>query len=305
VFGPSFSLGANLPWINYGGDFGANAWRPRGGLAATGIPPDVRDRIAELPECGVETLRWFVFCDGRAGVRFKTDSEAAGLDGYVLDDFHAALEFAGSLGISLVPTLLDFSWCSDASIVDGVQTGGRSEALATPANRRLLLERVIAPVLARFGRDSSIAAWDLMNEPEWAARRIGQRAVRAFITETASLAHQLAAQSVTVGLASTRGLPLVRDAGLDFYQVHWYDSHRIRTPLDRPVATLGFDKPVVLGEFPTAGSACSPEHIVSLASGAGYSAAWFWSVLADDDSTDWAAIRTWFAGRSIAAGRRA
>ena len=29
----SFVLGANLPWVRYGGDFGANAWSPGGGLA--------------------------------------------------------------------------------------------------------------------------------------------------------------------------------------------------------------------------------------------------------------------------------
>ena len=28
-----FQVGANLPWLQYGGDFGANAWSPRGGLA--------------------------------------------------------------------------------------------------------------------------------------------------------------------------------------------------------------------------------------------------------------------------------
>ena len=30
-----FLSGANLPWLRYGGDFGANAWSPAGGMAAT------------------------------------------------------------------------------------------------------------------------------------------------------------------------------------------------------------------------------------------------------------------------------
>ena len=31
-----FSVGANLPWIRYGGGFGANTWRSQDGLAAGG-----------------------------------------------------------------------------------------------------------------------------------------------------------------------------------------------------------------------------------------------------------------------------
>src|SRR4029450_10667751 len=30
---PPFLIGANLPWVHYGIDFGANAWRPEGGVA--------------------------------------------------------------------------------------------------------------------------------------------------------------------------------------------------------------------------------------------------------------------------------
>ena len=36
-----FLIGANLPWIRYGIDFGANAWRPGGGVAQ----PEERARL--------------------------------------------------------------------------------------------------------------------------------------------------------------------------------------------------------------------------------------------------------------------
>ena len=38
---PPFLIGANLPWIHYGIDFGANAWRPDGGVAQ----PDERAQL--------------------------------------------------------------------------------------------------------------------------------------------------------------------------------------------------------------------------------------------------------------------
>ena len=36
-------VGINLPWLDYGGDFGANAWQPDGGFAR----PEKQERLAE------------------------------------------------------------------------------------------------------------------------------------------------------------------------------------------------------------------------------------------------------------------
>src|SRR5678815_1322796 len=79
-----FSVGANLPWITSGGDFGANVWRPQGGLAAQGVSLDAFASLTELRGLGVETIRWFMFCDGRAGIRFDDDGSPLGLDEHVL-----------------------------------------------------------------------------------------------------------------------------------------------------------------------------------------------------------------------------
>ena len=38
-----FGVGVNLPWLDYGQDFGASAWRPRGGVAQ----PERRQRMRE------------------------------------------------------------------------------------------------------------------------------------------------------------------------------------------------------------------------------------------------------------------
>ena len=82
-----FVVGANLPWVRYGGDFGANAWSPRGGLGGRGRDAALDDRLHLLRSRGVEVLRWFVLCDGRAGLRVEPDGTPAGLDDFVLPDF--------------------------------------------------------------------------------------------------------------------------------------------------------------------------------------------------------------------------
>jgi hypothetical protein len=88
-------------------------------------------------------------------------------------------------------------------------------------------------------------------------------------------------------LASASGLRLVRGLGLDFYQVHWYDSVEAASPLRRPVSRLRLDRPVLLGEFPTRGSAVAPEDVLKAARDAGYAGALAWSVFADDHATHW------------------
>jgi hypothetical protein len=103
--GSRFVVGANLPWIRYGCDFGANAWHPRGGVADGPMTRETRDVLSRLASDGISTVRWFLFCDGRAGIRFDAEGEARGLDDHVLPDLDAALALASHAGIGLIFTL--------------------------------------------------------------------------------------------------------------------------------------------------------------------------------------------------------
>ncbi len=105
--------------------------------------------------------------------------------------------------------------------------------------------------------------------------------MRAFIEAAVARIHGAGARA-TVGLASVRGLDLVRGIGLDLYQVHWYDHVIDRAALAQVVAAFDLDAPLLLGEFPSRGSACAVSEVLSLARAAGYSGALAWSLLADD-----------------------
>jgi len=100
------------------------------------------------------------------------------------------------------------------------------------------------------------------------------------------LIHQRTSHAATVGSASARTLPLVEGLGLDVYQAHWYDRLDRKAPLDRPVASLGLDRPLILGEFPTRGSRRMPIEIVEIARQNDYAGALAWSVLSADGVTD-------------------
>jgi hypothetical protein len=218
----------------------------------------------------------------------------------------AAVEALRETGLRAQLVLVDFLWLDVPRAVDGVRLGGRRDHVRDPSRRARLLERVFAPVAERYGREPAIAGWDLMNEPEWATlgvgtldprRSVSRREMRTFLAATAAVFRAHAAQPLSVGLASARWLSLAEGLGLDEAQVHWYESLDPVSSLARPVSTLGLDRPVLLGEFPTRGASLPPRAILDLARAAGYSVALAWSALASDRATDphacRAALRDW------------
>lgn len=289
-----FITGVNLPWMRYGCDFGANAWQADGGIGQPDRRGRLREVLARLAGDGTTLVRWFVLCDGRAGLRESPDGLPSGLDDFVLRDLDAAVEELDRAPIRAMLVLLDFHWCRPRQVVNGVLLGGRSRALGRPDGRARLLDSVLAPILDRYSRSGAVAAWDIINEPDWVTGRFGRwhgpgivsrGAMRAFISEAVGLVHGMATQPVTVGSASTRSLSLMRDLGLDFYQAHWYDRHDRHSPLDRPVAVLGLDRPVLLGEFPTRNSSRPPADIVEIARLRGYAGALAWPARSDDPAS--------------------
>ncbi|MBP1634882.1 MAG: Endo-beta-mannanase [Acidobacteria bacterium] len=293
---PTF-LGVNLPWQVYGCDFGGNAWFPDGGLGRPGAADALNGLFERLSSAGLRVVRWFLFCDGRAGLRFDPAGTPLGLDAFCFRDIDAALDLARRHGVTLLFVVFDFTWFRRRRAVNGVGLFGRRRVVAEPAHRRALLDRVVAPLFARYGREPLVQAWDLLNEPEWATlgyggwpwRGVTAATMRAWLGEMAAMAHEGAVQPATVGLASLRGLPLVAGCALDFYQVHWYDRLERRSPLTRP-PLQELDRPLLLGEFPTSNSALSAADLVATAREAGYSGALAWSAAATDAFSDLAAL---------------
>ena len=145
-------MASNLPWMHYGGDFGANRWRPGGGIGQPDRRAAVRAALGRLAGQGVTVIRWFVLADGRAGLRESPSGELIGLDDFVLRDADAAIEELDRAGLRAIFVLFDFHFFKPLRIIDGVAAGGRGVSAADPALRSRLLQQVITPLLDQCGR---------------------------------------------------------------------------------------------------------------------------------------------------------
>jgi hypothetical protein len=244
---------------------------------------------------GFTVVRWFVFCDGRAGILYDDRGLPLGPDAHLFDDMDAALEIAQGVGIRLVLVALDHRWMFEgvretiADPVSGVVLQarlpeGRARVLLTDAGHDALFDRVFVPVLHRYGPfgaradlANQVVAWELMNEPDWVVeeweRDLSRHVARPLPFETlarlvgrfSDAVHEHTRALVTLGGGRARNLWAWDDdqLGLDVLQVHQYPD--VQRP-DRdddlfgvPAEALAVSRAVILGEFPGNGPGQHPE----------------------------------------------
>src|SRR5215472_19016089 len=168
-----FLLGANVPWVHHGLDIGTSAWRPEGGLHAHAEDAALLRQVFErLRSDGVQTARYFLLADGRAGVRFADDGTPEALDGSVFADVDVVLDAARTSGVGLLLVFLDAAWFAPASIVDGQPVRGHADTVRDPAKRSALLERILRPLLIRCADHPAVVGWEIVSGADpWLAGR--------------------------------------------------------------------------------------------------------------------------------------
>jgi hypothetical protein len=240
-------------------------------------------------------IRWWLFADFRSGLKLDDKGAIVGVDDYVFPDMDEAVRLADKHNIKIIFVLSDFMLFDRAQMAAGVQLFGRRDLIVDPARRRDLLDKVYKPVFQRYGQNSGIIAWDVINEPEWAMYvhtgewivpdRIDHRIMQAYVKETVNYIHTYTSQWATVGSAKRGLLLLWTKSGLDFYQFHYYDKMERQYQLDYPAARLHLDKPVIVGEFPTARTKRSVIQHLLIIHKNGYAGALPWSYNASDPYT--------------------
>jgi hypothetical protein len=327
-----FLHGCNYPWstdgvtVFYGMDFGANVWGSHLGVSTRreAIARDF-ERMAAL---GFRVARWFVFCDGRAGIVYDDRGLPLGPDPHLFADVDAALEIARDAGMGIDFVLFDHRWMFEGvreRIADPV-TGdllevrlpqGRARVLHAQVGRDALIERLVLPLVQRYGPHGDRAdlapqvfAYEFMNEPDFiveqwerdvsshVARPLPFEALAELVSRVSDAVHRHSSALVTLGGARLHNLWAWDDdaLGLDLLQVHSYPDTR-HPKRDADVygvraTSLGVRRPVILGEFPGNGPEQHPrgaapppttlEEYLEFAVRAGYAGAWPWSFSGTD-----------------------
>lgn len=291
--------GANVPWINWGRDFGGGA---NGGVSAPDVRARANDGFAAAKATGVNVIRWWTF-EGDAW-QIKRDGAGApiGLEDSVYADFDAALELAEQHDLYYVfvyfsaPSHIPRSWMDDAG-------------------QRAQLASVLGGLAAHYKDNPRVMTWEVFNEPEFDVweKRADENAVRETIRSVAASVHANSNAYVTVGGAHLDGLSMMKGLGLDYYQAHWYDYMEsggwcaLCTDYEEVRRRFDLDAPLVIGEIYLSPEIENPHLRLQDFYSKGFAGAWPWSIFpdstADKFAIDWNAMRI-FAGRHADLGPR-
>ena len=262
-----FLQGVNMPWYNWRCDFGCRA---DGGVTSTA--ETLAPRFAALQAAGVRHVRWWLF----EGEAWQIARDAAGVPTQVQPSVYQDLDAAIELGrrYELAFTFVLFSAPSALP----------SAWLKEPRAREPLA-LALRPLFQRYAHTPEVFAWEVFNEPEWEMWNgtVEPAAVQATVRAIASEVRRSGPTHVTVGSAALDGLRFWTDAGLTFYEAHWYDEMgdgercALCTDYAAVRARYNLDGPLVIGEFYAGRDVDSLARYEAFLA-KGYSGAWGWSL---------------------------
>src|SRR5215204_1247742 len=264
--------GANVPWYNWGCDFGCTA---NGGASSAAVRGALAPGFARARTSGMHTIRWWVFPGDPWQITRDGAGAPAGLTAAVYADFDAALRLAEAYDLYYVFVLFS----GPASVPRPWLTDG---------GQRTRLAGALAPLFARYRGHPRVLAWEVFNEPEWDIWNgtVAAAPIQATVKAIADAVHAHSTAYVTVGAAMLDGLPLWVGQGLDVYQAHWYDYMSGGdwcarcTDYAAVRARYGLDAPLVLGELYTGPDTDALQRFEDFYA-KGYAGAWPWSLFPD------------------------
>jgi len=268
------------------------------------------NEMQDVADLKAKALRWWLFADGRAGLKFDEDRLVKGLDDKFCDDFNEMIRLARSSNLYLVVVLFDFLIGGEAHIVDGVQTFGRADLINDPVKRQSLLENAVSVIFDKLTETNEVVIIDLFNEPEWLLldsdinippeKRppeikkggvIDLITMKTFFSEIIDLHKRKGLKGkhlLTIGSASARWVTLWQDLDLDIAQFHFWNGpgqidEELQFNFPPPISGI----PTFIGEFSTLPQLSRQNTCAFLENARmlGYSGAFPWAYRAKDNAS--------------------
>ncbi|MBN1809180.1 MAG: cellulase family glycosylhydrolase, partial [Planctomycetes bacterium] len=270
--------GVNVPWGWYGIDAGEHPTWGAGYNASW-----FEDFFAQCETHGVNCVRLWIHCDGRASPEFDGSGYVTGLDATFLGDLEDIFTRAEGHGVMVMPCLWSFDMLDDGTGGAGPYAGLHADLIRDTDKTQSYIDNALVPMVEYFAGTENLFAWEIINEPEWGVTGIGTTdeqvslaEMQRFVGMLAEAIHANSGKMATVGAAclkwnsatvppaegnywtdaAIQGAYASGGAYLDFYQVHYYDWMYNADwgydpfQLTKPTTFWQLDKPTIVGECP-------------------------------------------------------
>nr|AGS52742.1 putative protein-signal peptide [uncultured bacterium contig00069] len=268
---PLFISGINVAWKNFAGDVGDQA------LSAS-------DRnwfgaqFSEIKNAGGNAVRWWLHTDAQNCPKINSNGQVTGIGSNTINNIRTVLDSAYKYGIVVSLTLFSFDLLQQESksSYSSYNIDNNYKFLTVAANIDTYIENALKPILAAVGNHPAIMCWEVFNEPEgmstgngangWSTQRIPHDNVLRITNKIAGVVHRETKKMASTGIhnfhqyrgvysdASLRTAGGDQDGYLDFYMAHTYPEYEsnlsTQNPFSQPASYWGFDRPVLIGEFP-------------------------------------------------------
>ncbi len=261
--GGYFLAGANMPWLNFGSDFGGSG----GDVASNTAEVDTKLQAAQA--AGLHYVRWWMFEGGSPQITRDSSGTPTGLNPAVYTDIDSALTEAAKYDIYF-----------DFTLFGSTNDDSTTHQWWEDPTKRAALTTVLTPLFAHYSGNPRVHTWEIVNEPDWQTRNgiTTQAGAINTVNLLADAVHANSSALVTVGQAQIQDIPTWVGSHIDFYSPHYYDAFGATgggVPWNQPASSPD-GKPVVIGEF-QAGAGVSQSRYQGLYD-MGYAGAWAWSL---------------------------
>ena len=309
-----FLNGANIPWQYFGWDFGEhNKWN-------RGYDSTYFEKIfVDLEAHGVNTVRMWVHCDGRATPEFDENGFVIGLDQAILDEMEDFLVRAKRHNLLVNFTLWSHNLLENNTKKGGALAGLHQDLIVDEEKTESYLKNALIPMVQSLNHHCNLLAWEIISEPEWCMRILGGAkttqtvsvsAMQRFVGKCIEVIRENSSQMITVGSAypCSNNDDMLRnfwaeaefeklgfdskEVYLDFYSFHYFEwMSDKKNVFEHNLSHWNLNKPVVIAESAVKNKKhpmlLTGQEQLDYALKNNYAGVLFWSVHAGDKYSKW------------------
>ncbi len=306
--------GINLPWNHYGWDFGEHDWWGTGYDLSW-----FEEAFFDLSTHGVNSVRVWVHCDGRANPNFDRAGYVIGLDDGMLEQLDDFVSLANDYNLMIIITLWSHDMFEDNRSIAGPYAGMHADLITDSEKTESYINHALIPMVQKLNAHCNLLAWEIMNEPEWAMKinwgggtkqTVEIEEMQRFMGRCIQAIRNHSDQNITIGAATSFGNNNGQPSNywherdfqrlgfdqeqvyLDFYSIHFYNwMGTAYSPFLNDASKWQLSRPILVAEasnnIETSPHGMLPLEQLEACYENNYAGILFWSYNAEDEYSEW------------------